>query len=262
MPDSVLLDLHQHTLIITINRPEARNAVNLQVTRAIAAALERADSDDSIWVIIITGAGPAAFCAGADLKAIAQGDAITEPSIEHWKFAGWVNHYVSKPTIAAVNGIALGGGTEIVLASDLAVAAESAQFGLPEVKRGLIANGGGAFRVSQHIPQKLGMQMLLTGGTIDAGTALRFGLVNEVVPDGTALARARELADQICENSPLAVQASKRLAHGMSDPSRRAAEATAWNVLAEESAAVRASADGREGPRAFAEKRKPVWTGR
>jgi crotonobetainyl-CoA hydratase len=260
-PPVALVERRDRVMVITLNRPEARNAVNAEVTTIVGAALEEAEHDNGIWVVVITGTGDQAFCAGADLKAIMRGEPVIPPAMEHWSFAGWVNHFVSKPTIAAVNGFALGGGTEIVLASDLAVAAESASFGLPEVSRGIIAAAAGAFRLPAQLPRKRGMQMLLTGEPIDAATALDFGLVNQVVPDGGALDAALDLAERICRNAPLAVQASKRIAYGAADGSW-AGEQRYWELTAAESARIRQSEDGREGPRAFAEKRQPVWQAR
>jgi crotonobetainyl-CoA hydratase len=258
---AALVERRDRVMVITLNRPEARNAVNSEVTSIVGSALDEADRDNGVWVVIITGAGDQSFCAGADLKAIMRGEAIIPPNMEHWSFAGWVNHFVSKPTIAAVNGFALGGGTEIVLASDLAVAARSATFGLPEVSRGIIAAAAGAFRLPAQLPRKRGMQMLLTGEPIDAATALDYGLINEVVPDGGALDAALALAERICRNAPLAVQASKRIAYGAADGSW-AGEERYWEITAAENARVRQSEDGREGPRAFAEKRQPVWQAR
>ena len=250
-----------HIMILTVNRPDARNAVNAEAVAIIGAAMEEADQDRSVWAVVITGAGDKAFCAGADLKAIARGERPIPEGMDHWSFGGFANHFTSKPTIAAVNGFAMGGGTELVLASDLAVASETATFGLPEVKRGLIAGAGGAFRIRMHLPPKLGMHMLLTGEPISAQTALDYGLINSVVPAGQALAAALELAELICANSPLAVQGSKRIAYGVTDGAW-AGEADYWDLTGRESGALMATEDGAEGPRAFAEKRAPVWQGR
>jgi crotonobetainyl-CoA hydratase len=178
-----------------------------------------------------------------------------------YSFAGFVRHFTSKPTIAAVNGKALGGGSELALACDLIVATESAQFGLPEVKRGLIAGGGGVFRITEVIPQKIALELLMTGEPISAAEAARWGLVNRVVPDGTALEGALALAAQIAKNAPLAVQASKRLAYRLTD-GEPAGEAPMWAANDKEIGVLFASADAAEGPRAFAEKREPVWQGK
>ena len=213
--DAVRAELHGHVLLVTIDRPEARNAVNTRVTLGVGEALEHADGDDDVWVVIITGAGDKSFCAGADLKEAAAGIRLDDPRAARWGFAGFVTHAISKPVIAAVNGFALGGGTEIVLASDLAIAAESASFGLPEIKRGILAGGGGAFRLGRQIPAKIAMEAILTGEPIPARQALEVGLVNRVVPAAGLLDAAFELADRIMVNAPLSVQASKRIARGI-----------------------------------------------
>ena len=257
---SVLVRREGHVLLITINRPEARNAVNLEVHHGIGAALEEAERDPAIRAVIITGAGDQAFCAGADLKAIARGETImpADPVAKSWGFAGYVSHPISKPTIAAVNGFALGGGTEIVLASDLAVAVETASFGLPEVKRGIFAGAGGAFRLPQQLPQKLAMEFLLTGEPFTARRALELGFVNAVAAPGAVLSVAMDLAQRICANAPLSVQVSKRMALGIIDGKVPADEAK-WALNAIEAAALMRSEDAQEGPRAFAEKRAPQW---
>ena len=158
--------------LITINRPEARNAVNGAVSTAVGDALQRAQDDSEVWAVVITGAGDKSFCAGADLKAISRRENLFHPEHPEWGFAGYVSHFIDKPTIAAVNGAAFGGGTELTLASDLAVAVESAQFGLPEVKRGLIAAAGGVFRIVEQLPRKVAMRLLVTGEPITAAEAL------------------------------------------------------------------------------------------
>lgn len=265
MSDAVLVRREGHALVITINRPDARNAVDLAVAEGVGTALEEGDQDPLVRVIVLTGAGDRAFCAGADLKALSRGERMFPEGREHWGFAGYVRHFVSTPTIAAVNGSALGGGTELVLASDLAIAAEHATFGLPEIRRGIIAAGGGAFRLAQQLPRKRANEMLLTAEAIDAGTALDWGLVNRVVPSGCAVESALELAATIAANAPLAVAASKRLSykvgnedHNLLEPG---GETASWASTQTESAALRASADAREGVAAFVEKRTPVWTG-
>lgn len=259
---AALVERRDHVMLITLNRPEARNAVNADLTRAVGEALDEAEADVSVRAVIVTGAGDKAFCAGADLKAVARGEFSAPEGIKpHWGFAGCVTHPITKPVIAAVNGFALGGGTEIALWADLVVAAETAQFGLPEVKRGIIAGAGGAFRLAAHLPTKVAMEILLTGEPVTAETALRLGLINHVVPRHELLPAAFELAERICANAPLAVQASKRIARGISDgaiPSEQAA----WERTAAEATLVMRSADAMEGPRAFAEKRAPMWEGR
>ena len=259
----VRTERHGHVLVVTLNRPEVRNAVNLAVTLALGDALEEAERDRGIWAVVLTGAGDKAFCAGVDLKAVARGENVmpADPERAAWGFAGYVSHHISKPTIAAVNGFALGGGTEISLASDLVVAAETASFGLPEVRRGIFAGAGGLFRLPAQIPKKVAMEMILTGEPITAQRALELGLVNRVVPRDQVVDAALELAGKITANAPLAVQASKRVANGMTD-GRVPAEAGFWELARREAQALRRTADAAEGPRAFAEKRTPKWEAR
>ena len=260
---AVLTERHGHVLLVTLNRPTARNAVNLAVTLGLGDALEEAERDRDIWAVIVTGAGDKAFCAGADLKAISRGESLApqDPVRAAWGFAGYVTHHISKPTIAAVNGFALGGGTEISLASDLVVAADTASFGLPEVKRGIYAAAGGVFRLPAQIPKKVAMEMVLTGEPITAQRALELGLVNRVVPRDTVVDAALALAGQVIANAPLSVQASKRIANGIID-GQVAAEAASWELSRAEGRALRGTADAAEGPRAFAEKRAPNWQAR
>ena len=260
---AVLVDRRDKVMIVTINRPEARNAVNTAVSVGVGDALAEAEADRGIWVVIITGAGDLAFCAGADLKAVSRGESIVPVDGERaaWGFAGYVSHPISKPTIAAVNGFALGGGTELALASDLVVAAEGASFGLPEVKRGIYAGAGGVFRLPAQVPSKVAMEMILTGEPISAQTALELHLINAVVPRAKLLDAALALAARICANAPLAVQTSKRVALGIVD-GRIDAEAASWALNAKEARALHHSRDAQEGPKAFAEKRTPVWEAR
>lgn len=260
-PTKVLTERRGSTLVITINRPAARNAVDADVHALVGAAVEEAEHDPEVRAIVLTGAGDQAFSAGADLKAISRGEPVLEPGTEHWSFAGFVDHFTSKPTIAAVNGNALGGGTELALACDLVVAVESASFGLPEVKRGLIAGAGGVFRLAEQLPAKVAMRMILTGEPMPAAEALRWGLVNEVVPTGQALDAALRLAEVVTGNAPLAVQASKRIAYGVVD-GRRHGEGPRWQQNNEEFLTLLGSEDAMEGPVAFAEKRVPVWKAR
>lgn len=257
---AALVERRGHVLLITINRPEARNAINGAVSGAIGAALENADADPEVRAVVLTGAGDKSFSAGADLKAISRGENIFAEGHPDWGFAGIVQHFVSVPLIAAVNGTALGGGTEIVLTADLVVAAERATFGLPEVKRGLLAGAGGVFRLPQQIPRRLAMEMILTGEPITAQQALAAGLINRVVPDGEEVEAALDLSARIADNAPLSVQASKRVAYGASDGGIN--ESDGWADTAREWSTLMSSADFREGPLAFAQKRKPVWQGR
>jgi crotonobetainyl-CoA hydratase len=250
-----------HVLIVTLNRPEARNAVNGELTQGLGDALEEAENDTGIRVVVLTGAGDLSFCAGADLKAISRGESLNPVGTEAWGFAGMVQHPISKPVIAAVNGNALGGGTELVLASDLAVASETANFGLPEVKRGLIAAAGGVIRLPAQLPQKLAMQMILTGDPIDAATAKQWGLINEVVAQSDVLTTAVALAQKIALNAPLSVQESKKVALGLRDGAY-AGETEGWKDSDAAMMRVFSSEDAMEGPIAFAEKREPQWKGR
>lgn len=264
MTDSTILtERRGHVLIVTINRPEARNAVNAAVHIGVGTALEEAEADPEIRAVVITGAGDKAFCAGADLVALSRGESLypDDPAQQAWGFAGMVSHPISKPVIAAVNGIAFGGGCEIALMSDIIVAADQAQFGLPEVKVGLFAAAGGAFRLAQQLPRKLAMEHMLTGDPIPAARAADFGLVNHVVPLADVLPTALALAEKIAGNAPLSVQASKRVALGIQD-GRIAADAPYWEHNTRERAVLMRSEDAREGPRAFAEKRKPEWKAR
>jgi enoyl-CoA hydratase len=254
MSDEVLVERREGVLVITINRPEARNAINGAVAAGIAAALDELDADDELRVGVLTGAG-GTFSAGMDLKAFLAGE---KPHVPGRGFAGLVERPPSTPLIAAVEGPALAGGFEIALACDLIVAADDASFGLPEVKRGLLAGGGGLLR----LPRKAGLpkatEWALTGDRIGATEAHAAGVVNRLVPPGQALATALELAQQIAGNGPLAVQGTKRiLSEGQGWPADEAF-ARQWEIYAP----IRASADAQEGARAFTEKRAPVWQGR
>lgn len=258
--EAVLERLHRNTLTLTINRPNTRNALDRAATIALGDALDRAHANPVVRVVVITGAGDQAFCAGADLKALAAGEPILpdDPAKAARGFGGIVRHAIDKPLIAAVNGSALGGGTEIVLACDLAIAAETASFGLPEVRRGLVAAAGGAFRLAAHLPHKWAMELLLTGDAIPARRALALGLVNAVCRPDELMATATALAERIAGNAPLAVQASKRIAKQL-DGGTVGVEAAAWTLSDAETRRLSRSADAREGARAFAEKRPPVW---
>ncbi|GAC68486.1 crotonase/enoyl-CoA hydratase family protein [Gordonia soli] len=257
---AVLYEVRDHVAIVTFNRPGALNAVNAELATAAGAALERAAEDPTVRVVVLTGAGRA-FCAGADLKEIAAGRRIDDPDHREWDFAGIVRHRIPKPIIAAVNGFALGGGTEIVLAADLAVIDESASMGLPEVKRGIIAAAGGLLRIHHQVPQKVAAEIVLTGEPVSAHRAYELGLVNSVAPTGTALEVALDLGAIVAANAPLAVSESKRVMHETSR-SQRAWDDDVWAINSSAMRVVFASDDAREGPRAFAEKRLPTWTGR
>lgn len=250
---------------IEINRPEVLNAINSEVSERVGQALEKASSDPAVRVVLIHGAGRA-FCAGADLKALARGESVDPPDRPDWGFAGITRHWIDKPLIAAVHGAVLGGGLEVMLACDLIVADEGTNFGLPEVTRGLMAGAGGVLRLPRFIPRVKALELGLTGRPIEAREALELGLVNEIVPDGRALRRARELAELIADNAPVAVQGTKRVMHGSlgagPDWSPSGEGGKAWRSNDSEHVRVLTSEDAIEGPRAFAEKRAPHWRGR
>jgi enoyl-CoA hydratase len=250
----LLVEVNDGVMVLTVNRPARRNAMTKAVAEQIAAALDQMDASPDIAVAVLTGAG-GNFCAGMDLERFALGEL---PKVPGRGFAGFAEAPPRKPIIAAVEGWALGGGFELVFACDLAVAGESARFGLPEVKRGLIARGGGAVRLPRLVPRAVAMQILLAGEPLVAARAHHFGLINEVVPDGTAVDAAKALALGITKNAPLAVAATKRLVLESADwPSTE---------LFERQVAITdpvfESEDAVEGRTAFAERREPVWTGR
>jgi enoyl-CoA hydratase len=254
MTEPVLSEVADGVGVLTLNRPAAKNAVDLATTEALAAALDDLEARDDVAVLVLTGAG-GTFCAGMDLKAFARGE---RPRIEGRGFAGLTEAPPVKPLIAAVEGWALAGGCELVLTADLVVAARDARFGIPEVKRGLFAAGGGVLRLAKALPYQRAMEMALTGDPLPAEEAHRFGLVNVLTEPGGALAGARELAARIAANGPLAVRASKQLIAGSVGWTDRAA----LDAQVELADTVFASADALEGARAFAEKRAPVWQGR
>ncbi|MDQ1672219.1 MAG: hypothetical protein QOC98_781 [Frankiaceae bacterium] len=241
---------------ITLNRPKQRNSVSPELASALGDAVARFEADPEVWVAILTGAG-GVFSAGADLKAIAAGRGA-ELSVEPGGFAGYVRYPRTKPVIAAVRGFALAGGTELVLASDMVIAGTDTFFGVPEVTRGIVAAAGGLFRLPRVLPRARALELIATGDRLGAEEALRHGMVNAVVEPDQVLATARELAEKICANAPVAVRESLALA-------RRAAELTedeAWQLSGEARNRVMATEDAAEGPRAFAEKRPAVWKGR
>ncbi len=254
MTSEVLVDAADGILTITINRPEARNAMTLAAAKLIAAALDELDSRNDLRIGILTGAG-GTFCAGMDLKGFLRGE---RPSLPDRGFGGLTRKPPCKPLIAAVEGYALAGGFELVLACDLVVASEKAQFGVPEVKRGLAATAGGLVRLPRQLPYRVALELVLTGDMFPATRAYEYGLINRVVPAGEALAEARKLAQTIAANGPLSVAASKRVVIESQDWS----SAEVWDKQAALTEHVFTSADAREGSAAFAEKRKPVWQGR
>lgn len=254
MSERVLLDVAAGIATITLNRPAARNAIDLGMAEEIAAALDHLDADPNILAGVLTASGPV-FSAGMDLKAFAATGA--RPITDSRGAFGIAERPPTTPLIAAVEGTALGGGFEIALACDLIVASDHAQFGLPEVRRGLVATAGGVLRLPRRIPRNLAMQLVLTGEPIDAHTAHRWGLVNRVVPTGTAAKEAHALAAVIGGNAPLAVRTAKYLV----DQSPDWPLDEAFARQAPYGDAVRSSRDAAEGARAFTEKRAPRWTG-
>ena len=252
---SVDLEQRGPFAVVKINRPEARNAVNGAVAHGIEEAIDQIEADDGTWVGILTGEPPV-FCAGADLKEINSGNA-GGLATERGGFAGIVQRERTKPIIAAVDGPALAGGTEIVLSCDLVVASTTATFGIPEVKRSLVAGAGGLFRLGRKIPLNIAMELALTGDPIDAERAHHFGLVNRLVEPGEALTAAVALAEQICANAPVAVRESRKIVLEATN----APDDVGWRMSAAGMGAAMSSADFTEGLTAFIEKRPPVWTG-
>ena len=246
-----------HVEILTINRPEARNAINGAVSLAMSAALDELEDDAECWVVILTGSGDKAFSAGMDLKAFLAGEAaqIMEGT---GGFGGITQRQFAKPIIAAVNGACLAGGCEIMLACDMVVAADHAIFGVPEAKRGLIAGAGALIRLPKRLPIAVALELALTGDPIDAVRAQQLGLVNRVVPAADLMKEAIALADSIVANAPLAVRWSKKLMKAAAE----LPEEEGWKLNTEAVMAVFSSADAMEGPAAFAEKRAPNWQGK
>lgn len=254
MAEDVRVEVSDRIGIITMNRPDARNAVNTSMSKGVAAAVDDLVARDDVTVIILTGAG-GTFCAGMDLKAFAGGE---RPAIPGRGLAGITEAGVGKPLIAAVEGYALAGGFELALAADIIVASRTAVFGFPEVARGLVASGGGLLRIAKVMPLGAAMDVVLTGSRFDAEAAHGYGLVTRLTEPGDALAGAVALGRQIAANAPLAVRLSKEILAGAVrwvDP-----EMYAWQRSVAEPSFT--SEDAKEGVRAFAEKRPPVWTGR
>ncbi|MFR9802483.1 crotonase/enoyl-CoA hydratase family protein [Pseudonocardia sp. RS010] len=254
MSDEVLVERRGAVQVITINRPEQKNALNLGVAQGIAAAVDELDASDELWVGVLTGAG-GAFSAGMDLKAFLRGES---PAIEGRGLCGITQTPPRKPLIGAVEGWALAGGFELLLACDLVVAARTARFGVPEVKRSLIAAGGAALHLPRRLPPAIALELLLTGDPISAERAAEVGLVNRVTDEGGALDGAVALGETIAANGPLAVAATKEVA-------RQTVDWTLADMWAKQEPIIRpvfSSEDAKEGATAFAEKRAPVWKGR
>src|SRR5215469_8836677 len=253
MSEPVLTEVSDGVAVITINRPEARNAVNGAVARGMAAAIDDLDARKDVSALILTGAA-GTFSAGMDLKGFLSGDA---PLVPGRGFGGITERPATKPIIAAVEGYALAGGFELVLSCDLVVASEQAKFGLPEVRRGLVAGAGGLLRLPRRIPYHLAMEIALSGEHFPAARLHQAGLVNLLAPAGQALSAAKELASRVGLGGPLALTATKRVIAESADwPA-----AEAFRRQGEIITPVFTSADAREGALAFAEKRPPVWRG-
>jgi crotonobetainyl-CoA hydratase len=256
---SVLYELKGSIAVITLNRPLVLNAVNLAMAEELEAALDEGEGDSTVRVLILTGAGNRAFSAGADLKDLSAG---RRPITARGGFAGFVRRQLIKPVIGAINGLALGGGTEIALACDLLVAADTATFGLPEVSRGMAAgSAGGLLRLPRQVPLRTAMEMALTARPIDATEAYRTGLVNRIAPQDRVVEEALELAELIARNAPLAVQASKAIIYRALDAPLGGGP-TAWDYMLAPLQMAAQSEDAIEGPLAFVEKRPPNWKGR
>lgn len=250
----VLTERRDGVLLITLNRPDVRNAVNLALAQGIATAIDELDGEHSLRVGVLTGAGKG-FCAGMDLKAFVTGE---RPWVGDRGFAGIVRRGPVKPLIAAVEGFAVAGGLELALACDLIVAARGAKLGIPEVKRSLVAAGGALLRLPRSLPYNIAMELALTGDPITAERAAELGLVNRLAEPGAAVEEALSLAEEIAANAPLALAASKRILQEQWDWSAE----QMWDAQSAISDPVFVSEDAREGATAFAEKRPPVWRGR
>ncbi|MBV9197668.1 MAG: crotonase/enoyl-CoA hydratase family protein [Solirubrobacterales bacterium] len=251
---AVITERRDRVLLITINRPEQRNAVNAAVAQGLARGLDALDRDDQLSVGVLAGAGKG-FCAGMDLKAFVAGE---RPHVDGRGFAGIVERSAEKPLIAAVEGFAVAGGLEIALACDMIVAARGARLGIPEVKRSLVAAGGALLRLPRSLPRTIAMELALTGEPIPAERAAELGLVNRLVDPGQAVAAALELAEAVATGGPLALAATKRILTESPDWPEREFFERQREIIEP----VFASEDAREGARAFAEKRAPVWRGR
>ncbi len=253
---AVRMETQGRVAVIALDRPDARNAINQAAALEIEAALDRYESDDDLWVAIITAHGPV-FSAGADLKEIAAGN-IKGLFTERGGFAGVTRRERRKPLIAAVNGAALAGGCEIALACDLIVAVEGAVFGVPEVKRSLIPGAGGVFRLPRVVGRATAMEMIMTGDPIDAARAYALGFVNAVVSPDELMPRALALAERIAANAPLAVVEGRQIAEAAMTED----DAALWRMSEESLERLAQTEDYQEGPRAFVEKRPPIWRGR
>lgn len=252
----VRFTVEDHTAVLTLDRPEARNAINPEMAQAIEAAIDRAENEETVWTLVLASSSDT-FCAGADLRTIASGS-FAGIETERGGFAGLVKRQRTKPLIAAVEGPALAGGCEIALAADLIVASENARFGLPEVKRSLVAAAGGLMRLPSALPRNIAMKMVLTGDPINASEAAAHGMVADLTSPGEALDRALELAARINRAAPLAVRASRQALLDCLD----ASEQDGWRISWRAAKSLFSTEDFAEGPRAFVEKREPMWKAR
>lgn len=245
--------------VVVMDRPEARNAMNSELSEQLAQTYDALEADDDIWVVVVTGGGDRAFCAGADLKEVVTHNAAgTARPTRRGGFGGLTEREFPKPVIAAVNGFALGGGFELCMACDLIVAEEHATFGLPEVKRGIYAGARGLVRIGQRLPMSVALEVVMTGEPLSARRAYELGLINRVVPSGEGVRSAVEMANVICQAAPLSVRMSKRVVRA----TFAQGEDEALELQTQLGAALRDTKDWQEGPRAFVEKRPPAWQGR
>lgn len=246
-----------HIAVVTLNRPESRNAVNVALTESLQVVTQELETDDNVWAVVLTGAGGQAFSSGADLKEVSRGHLADLIFGEHG-FAGFVHAPRYKPWIAAVEGYALAGGCELALACDLIVATEGGHFGLPEVKRGLVPSAGGAYRLPRSLPRAVALECIITGSSLTSERAYELGMINRLAPKGKALDVAIQLAGLVTTNAPIAVRETlgiARMAYDLDDETLR-------RMSDEAQRRVMTSEDFLEGPRAFVEKRAPDWKGR
>jgi len=259
---NILTERREGAFILTLNRPEKRNALNSAMWEEIAQAIEEFEADDESLVLVITNTGPC-FCAGSDLKEIAMGANHPPAGYENQGFATITGHYIEKPVIAAVNGMCMGGGAEILLACDLAVISSDCVIGYPEAKRGLLAAGGAALlRQAQAIPVKFALEMLLTGENVDAETAVRWGLANRIAEPGAVLDEALRMAAPIIASAPISIRRTKRFVYEHLNSGWLSEGNPAWDAVIAADLNIKETEDAKEGANAFAQKRTPNWKNR